>query len=203
MRGDVTRVILETIEDAAVGMSDLFVALLSAGYGASSGKIDYAISKRERARARRRLDDLQEKQARERYSSILYKLKRDGLIIEKQLDLTGEGRKRVLSLTKRGARKLVSLRERKQEELPRTLCASLRSNTYAIVVFDIPERERKKRNWLRAQLAYLGLSMVQKSVWVGKVKIPKQFLEDLEEARIISYVEIFEITKTGSLEHLT
>ncbi|MDP2704547.1 MAG: CRISPR-associated endonuclease Cas2 [bacterium] len=202
-RGDVTRVVLETIEDAAVGMGDLFAALLSAGYGASSGRIDYEISKRERARARRRLDSLQEEKARERCASVLYKLKRDGLIAEKQSRLAGETAQKRFMLTKEGTRKLFFLRKRKKEELPQTFHAPLQSNTYAIVVFDIPESERRKRDWLRAQLSHLGLSMVQKSVWIGKVKIPKQFLEDLQEARIISYVEIFEITKTGSLEHLT
>ena len=44
--------------------------------------------------------------------------------------------------------------------------------------------------------------MIQKSVWIGKVKIPKEFLDDLFKLRLIDYIEIFEISKAGSLKNL-
>jgi len=77
-----------------------------------------------------------------------------------------------------------------------------RGNKFIIVVFDIPEIQKRKRNWLRAALKNLDFKMVQKSVWFGRVKIPKEFLDHLCEMKLIDYVEIFEISKTGSLERL-
>jgi hypothetical protein len=44
--------------------------------------------------------------------------------------------------------------------------------------------------------------MVQKSVWVGKTKIPQDFLDDLFKLKLVDFVEIFEISRTGSLKHL-
>ena len=72
-----------------------------------------------------------------------------------------------------------------------------------IVVFDVPEKERRKRDWLRSVLKRLELKMVQKSVWIGKVKIPKELLDDLFNLKLLDYVEIFEVSKSGSLRQLT
>ncbi|MBI5153222.1 MAG: CRISPR-associated endonuclease Cas2 [Parcubacteria group bacterium] len=71
-----------------------------------------------------------------------------------------------------------------------------------IVLFDIPEPERKKREWLRQELNYLGFTMLQRSVWAGKIKIPKEMLEDLEHYKLLPYIEIIAVTKTGTLKKL-
>ena len=71
-----------------------------------------------------------------------------------------------------------------------------------IIIFDIPEKERQKRDWLRSVLKNLKFSMLQKSVWAGKIKLPKQFLEDLSKNKIIPYVDIFTISKRVSLRKL-
>ena len=70
----------------------------------------------------------------------------------------------------------------------------------AIIIFDIPENERRKRNWVREALKNMDFKMVQKSVWIGKIKIPKEFLNNLEVLELLDFVKIFEISKTGSLE---
>jgi CRISPR-associated endonuclease Cas2 len=46
-----------------------------------------------------------------------------------------------------------------------------------LVVFDIAEVERVKRNWLRDRLKIFGFAMLQKSVWVS----PYDFLIDIKE----------------------
>ena len=71
-----------------------------------------------------------------------------------------------------------------------------------IVIFDIPERERRKRAWLRLALKNIGLKLIQRSVWMGKVQIPKEFLDDIRELHLVNFVEIFEITKSGSLNQV-
>src|SRR3990167_838001 len=76
------------------------------------------------------------------------------------------------------------------------------NNRLIIVIFDIPERERRKRAWLRLALKNIGLKLIQRSVWMGKVKIPKEFLDDIRELHLVNFVEIFEITKSGSLNQV-
>ena len=71
-----------------------------------------------------------------------------------------------------------------------------------IVSFDVPEKEKRKRGWLRSTLKNLGFRMLQKSVWIGKVKIPEAYLEDLKRLRLLSYIEIFAISKRGTIRHI-
>jgi hypothetical protein len=56
---------------------------------------------------------------------------------------------------------------------------------------------------MRSALKNLGFRMIQKSVWVGKVTLPEDFLSDLRQLNLISCVEIFEVNKAGSLRHIT
>lgn len=71
-----------------------------------------------------------------------------------------------------------------------------------IFAYDIPEREKQKRAWLREVLRLLGFRMLQKSLWIGKSKIPEGFLQDLRKKEIMDHVHIFEISKTGTLKEL-
>ena len=54
----------------------------------------------------------------------------------------------------------------------------------------------------RSALTYLEFKMIQRSVWIGKSKIPDQFLKDLRAVGLIETVEIFEVGKSGSLRYL-
>ena len=71
-----------------------------------------------------------------------------------------------------------------------------------IVVFDIPEKHRSKRDWLRYTLAALGFIMLQKSVWLGKNKLPEEFLKALAELDLIDFVHIFKIGRAGTIKKL-
>lgn len=67
-----------------------------------------------------------------------------------------------------------------------------------IIIFDIPEKEKTKREWLRLNLISLGFTMLQKSVWMGKNKLPQEFFEDLGAIDILPYIYIFHISKEDS-----
>ena len=197
-KGEIILTILEKLKNTAVGFGDLFEALLNAGYGASMGRIDYELSRLSRERDRNTSKEERERIIKERYYKLLSKLEKDGLIKTK-----GDRGNRFFNITKRGLIKLVLLKEQKQKALPpTTLYHKESADKVIIVAFDIPEIERRKRAWLRAVLKKLGLEMVQKSVWFGRVKLPKEFLDDVLRLRIIDYLEIFEVTKTGSLKHI-
>jgi len=115
---------------------------------------------------------------------------------------TKEGNK-FFSLTQKGKIKLSQLKKNSRERLPEIIYQKAKSNKFTIVIFDIPETEKRKRSWLRVALGNLGFKMIQKSVWLGKVKIPKRFLDNLFQFKLVDFVEIFEISKTGSLKQIT
>lgn len=199
MKGELTLRILEHIGDAAIGMFDLISAFLDAGYGASTGKILSEFDKKGGERSRKNAEYSKMKLQRQRFSTMLCRLRNDGLIEEKI-----NKNKPHVQLTSKGKQYFEMLKKRRSDALPDTRYkCNLKDGRFAIVVFDIPERERRKRAWLRLALKNIGFNLIQKSVWAGKVKIPENFLEDLRELQLIEHVEIFEISKTGSLQQLT
>ena len=82
----------------------------------------------------------------------------------------------------------------------RRMYVPMMSDEVIIVSFDVPERRRHWRDWLRFQLASLGLQKLQLSVWIGKVKLPEEFLEDLKKFQLLTYVHILSVGKKGTLK---
>lgn len=193
MKGTFALRILEIVGEAATSSADLVSAFLSAGYGASYGKLSRELRKAESEREARAHKRRAEALLRRRYHNIVSWLQRENLIVKN----AGAFR-----ITSRGRRKLQLLRERKGRELPETAYPREKASRVIIVAFDVPEKYRRKRSWLRTALKELGLRMVQKSLWIGKTKIPTQFLDDLRELKLVEYIEIFEVDKAGTLEHV-
>lgn len=71
-----------------------------------------------------------------------------------------------------------------------------------LVIFDIPEYERKKRVWLRLELIACGFTMLQKSVWIGYRPLPKDFFEALEDLGLRKFTHIVSIEHSGTLENV-
>ena len=63
-----------------------------------------------------------------------------------------------------------------------------------LVLFDIPEKERYKRDWLRRELVTFGYEQIQRSVWFGP-KLPKDFITYLTQENIYLYIHIFKVSK--------
>lgn len=127
---------------------------------------------------------------RQRFYSLLNKLKNQGFIKKKQSE---DGS--LWNITKRGFEKLGLINKKKKPEYD-----SIKDNKVKIITFDIPERERWKRAWLREALSAQNFSMLHQSVWIGKNKIPEQFLEDLRDMNLIKYVHILEVNASGTVK---
>src|SRR3989344_1717355 len=125
----------------------------------------------------------------QRFYSLLNKLKSQGFIKKKQAKKGS-----LWNITKRGLEKLGILNKKKKIEYE-----SKPDNKIKIIVFDISEYERWKRGWLREALTALEFSMFQKSVWIGKNKIPEQFFEDLREMKLLPHVHVLEVSASGTL----
>lgn len=76
---------------------------------------------------------------------------------------------------------------------------NLKEESDTIFIFDIPEKEKLKRNNLRIELICLGFKLLQKSVWLGKGPLPLEFIEYLNKYDLINYIHIFTIKQKGTV----
>lgn len=66
---------------------------------------------------------------------------------------------------------------------------------FRVVIFDIPEKERKSRNWLRQELYLLKYQKLQESVFIGKYPLPADLIKDLKRYNIGNYVNYLMVDK--------
>lgn len=137
---------------------------------------------------------------RQNFYRLLNYLKSQGLVESKK-----GGRGPIWKITKQGGEKLDLLRARNfyAKEAADYGEKTGHDTSVKIIVYDIPQGEERKRRWLRWALKNLGFTLLQKSVWTGKRKIPEEFLFDLKTRHMLPYVHIFEIAKSGTLREMT
>lgn len=192
-RGQILIKILELLHEQAMTQVDFFSAVLASGYGASSSQIEYEYQKRRELTSQRKLqmEDLRNKKLRLR--KFLSKLKHDGFIKET------EGVNNGFVISKRGRTKLIELKKKFQNKHYKVKNQKVNP---IIISFDIPEEFRRKRAWLREVIQNLGFEMMHKSVWVGNIKLPEQLVLDLDRMNILEFIEIFKVSKTGTLRKI-
>jgi len=134
---------------------------------------------------------------RQRYYSLLNHLRRSGLIENKRT-----GKLSLWKITKAGVEhfKKISERRDKNFSLPRKKYQCEAGKEIIILSYDIPERQRGKRYWLRSCLISLEFQMLQKSVWIGKIALPAEFIKDLRNYKIFPFVHIFSINQAGTIK---
>ncbi len=135
--------------------------------------------------------DLKESIEKQRFYSLLNQLKRQELVECKKVD-NGT----LWKITVAGLTKLKLIQENKMDY------ARISDDKLKIIIYDIPEKEKRKRFWLRETLKILDFRTLQKSVWVGKNKIPEKFLYDLRKKGILHCVHVLEINKKGTVKEL-
>ncbi len=99
---------------------------------------------------------------RTKYDSSLSRLKRQGILT-----------------AKKGVFTLTNIEKAKSRHLFDIINEEPDGEAKIIVMFDIPEKKRRVRDWLRGQLRFWGFTMLQKSVWMGNGKLPKEWNERL------------------------
>lgn len=192
-KGLILQKILETLEEGALNQLDFFKAVLISGYGASINKIDYEYNKNKKIRANKKFQSEELEEKRQKLQKFLWKLKHDGLVVETK----GENPK--FSISSEGKIKLAKLKKK----LPAGQYKKEIHNSPVIISFDIPEKLRRKRGWFREVIKNLGFKMIHQSVWVGNIKVPQELIIDLNRTNIIEFIEIFEISKAGSLRKIS
>ncbi|MDP2788986.1 MAG: CRISPR-associated endonuclease Cas2 [bacterium] len=148
---------------------DLLVATLASGRNTRRFKI--ILSERKLKRYRE-----------ESISNALSRLRKKGYLNHNQSGwiLTSKGTKRLKK------RRLLSY-------MPSPFKRSQSANM--IISFDIPEKDRKIRNWLRNQIKNFGYKMLQQSLWIGPGPLPVEFIKRLEDLSIRKNIKTFRINK--------
>lgn len=193
MQKNLTFTALSTIGADQVELKNLFETMLMSGYGGPAGHIG---TTRQRVKGRgspaaQQLVTLRENKKRCR--ALIKRLEQQGLI-----ERTQKREKVFVTITRRGTSRLARIQERKAlKEAP--MAAQAQNARWIIVVFDIPEKKRCKRDWIRRTLHTMGFAMIQKSVWMGQTILPEAFVENITGQGIAPCVEILEVTKEGSI----
>ena len=113
--------------------------------------------------------------------NTLSRLKRQGLVSNRN----GEWK-----ITEEGKEFLHSVRNKEIKRFYYSKFPKLDKKKKLIITFDIPEKKRKYRDWLRIELVGLGFEIIHKSVWFGPT-LPKAFVEYLEEIDLLKYMRFF------------
>ena len=116
--------------------------------------------------------------------------------LEKQGLIRREPKTKVYFLTEQG-KELVAYIEDRYSVLDKKWDGRLR-----IVIFDVPEKKRFYRVWIRGELLLLNYKMVQKSVYIGKYPLPKSFYQDIIRFGLNELVFVFTIDRVDKKDKL-
>ncbi len=207
MKGEFLLKVLEAIEETTYSVGDFIEDFLA------SSKSNYLPLKYPRMRDHKTLAEsirkgiqekerlkiikIQEQKEKQRLYQVIHTMKKQGLI-QKLANDSGA----ILEITEKGIIKKRKLEKSFDQRILVRTYQSEKGSELVIVSFDIPENVRFKRDWLRSVLKNLGLRMLQKSVWIGKIKIPEELISDLRKYNILQFIEIFSVGKTGTIKHV-
>jgi len=187
--------IMEKLGEFSIGILDVLLTTYPDHYKKSKRKMLYGSFYDELFEKPKRMscEDYKKLEAQKFYN-LLNHLQKQGLVKKNK-----EGKYSTWRITEKGKKKLIEISEKILIKLPRRFYKKENDKNLKIVIFDIPEEESRKRLWLRQNLLALGFSKLQKSVWVGSIKLPKDFIEDLKAIDIFQYIEIFSVSKEGTI----
>lgn len=191
--GKVTVRALGVLRDGTRSFADIVEAMAALSHKESVYKTEGEMGRKKTRGAQKAEED----KIKHNLRMLMSRLVEQGLVVP-----DSNGGRPEYNLTKYGQKILDSLLARKKTELPMPKYRSSPATRGLVIVFDIPECIRYQRAWLREALKSMGLRMVQLSVWMGNVSLPKNFLEDLECYGLFQYVQIFGVSASGTLEEI-
>lgn len=186
MRGSKTLNLLSFLAEVVGGVVDFERAIHAAGYN-----FEPEIIRNYLARERKQYSKKHRKSYKEFCSAkiLIRRLERDGII--------SVDKKKNIKITKSGLKKYKN--SLLYPASPLSYVAQ-DSSRVVIVAFDVPEKQRNKRDFIRRAFQSIGFKLIQRSVLFGYKKIPEDLLKDLEVIGALVYVQIFEVSKEGTLD---
>jgi CRISPR-associated endonuclease Cas2 len=123
------------------------------------------------------------RQQRKNFAKLLSYLKKKGLIKIKDLE-----EKKALIITPKGKEKILRIRNEFLASLPKK---RRKDGKWIMVAFDIPEKRKTIRNYLREKLVELGFQKLQKSIWISPYDVLKEVQEIVTNLSIEKNVKFF------------
>ncbi|MFH0923956.1 MAG: hypothetical protein V1825_04450 [Candidatus Falkowbacteria bacterium] len=68
-------------------------------------------------------------------------------------------------------------------------------NKYRVVIFDIPEKQASKRDWLRQELYLLNYKKLQESVFISKHPLIPDLIKEIKRRKIGNFVNYLLVDK--------
>ncbi|MEW6407586.1 MAG: hypothetical protein AB1465_02760 [Patescibacteria group bacterium] len=192
MRGDLTLKILEILDSMISTTADLLDIFTSGYYGSYRKAKRLSFNYPYRDLKTNFLNNSGAKN--QKFYAFCYNLQKRGLI--------KKTKGKYWKITKEGKEKFRVLKRRKKLTIPVKKYKIKKGADVIIIIFDIPEREKKKRDWLRRVLYSLDFSMLQRSVLIGKTVLPQEFIKDLKDLEISQYIKIIVIKEGGKIQEL-
>lgn len=131
------------------------------------------------------------RKARKSILTILSRLQKEGLVSQKA--------SQKWTITSRGKLYLTSHRPRAHGVYKRVRIVAPADGVVRLVTFDVPERERPKRKWLRRELLACGYERLHKSVFIGTRPLPEEFVKEVDKHGLDDYLHIVRIEAAGTL----
>jgi len=126
------------------------------------------------------LKKLEEKKlGRERFGQLIRYLKYNGYLYIKE-----EKNKNAIILTPKGAQKILDIKI-KLEGRPKR-----KDGKWQMVIFDIPEDVRKRRDYFRAGLKRLDYEKLQQSIWICEYDVFKETKELIKYFKLEPFVKL-------------
>ncbi len=188
--------ILYFLSDVGRTSAEIASFLIGGGFGRQRGiRAGFAAAQQVRQQYdKKHFDEHQKRLEWKRAQRLIQALKQDGLIKSTRI-----GREAHYSMTQAG-KTWVHEHENDLSDIVRAKkYVATPSDRVTIIAYDIPHTMRQQRDWLRGALGQFGFRFLQRSLFIGKRQIPESFIDDLAEANLTQYVDIFEITKSGTL----
>lgn len=123
--------------------------------------------------------------------SAVYYLKRKGLI-----QIIDKNARRFLSLTKKGELEALFVKARMPDH-PKEW-----DGKWRLVIFDIPEEAKLKRDWLRRLLKKSGFYKIQGSVFASPYPLNRACIQYLKESGLINFIRLIKVEEMDNDEDL-
>ncbi len=103
----------------------------------------------------------------------------------------------LIKITGKGKRRLPRIKEKLDYHLPYWL------GSWTMLLFDIPETDKKKRDQLRYRLKKYNFGMVQSSIWISPHDMPKDLKTFIKESDLRKRIKTFSFSvKKDDLDSL-
>ena len=129
--------------------------------------------------------------ARQSLSATLTCLRKEGLIIR-----DGSRKKTVWRISRKGG-DYIKTHSKLSAGVVRILPIS--DGVKRLVIFDIAEKNRKERTWLRKELIACGFSCLQKSVYFGDCPLSEDLVKEIYEKGLGKTVHVMSLDKLGTI----